>query len=101
MRKLCVTLLLILVALAGSPAFAQGQTGANGPVLDNALNTSGPANERLKVIVKYRRGTSARVRSQLQGKVDRIKREHRGIGALTVDVRRSRLSEICSQEGVS
>src|SRR5439155_894119 len=43
-------------------------------------------------------GASARVRARMSGKVDRIMRDHRGIHALVVEMRRSKLAELCVRD---
>lgn len=91
----------ILVAVTSAPSFAEDRPKPQKPAMDEALSRAGGPNDKVKVLVQYRKGTSARVRSRLTGKVDRITRDHRGIGALAVEMRRGRLHEVCSEEGVT
>jgi serine protease AprX len=96
----------MLAATVAAPALAQGRPAPPPkPEFDNSLaakvqDTTASPNERLRVIVKYR-GTAANAKSKLNGRVDRIQREHRAIGAISVEMKRGRLKEICSLEGIS
>ena len=97
---------LILVAVIAGQAFAQGKPDrAATPRYDSALaakaaDPNAPPTERVKVIVKYT-GTAADARTKLAGRVDRVAREHRSIGAMAVELKKSRLAEICGLRGFS
>ena len=97
---------LILATIASGPAFAQGKPNRTAkPDFDHSLaakaeESNASPNEKLRVIVKYK-GTASAARTKLNGRVDRIKREHRGIGAMSVEVKRGRLKEICSLKDIS
>src|SRR5437870_12915831 len=90
---------LILVTLAANTMLvAQARQTPHQPSLDGALTQAGKPTDRLRVIVRYKRGASARVRARMSGKVDRIMRDHRGIHALVVEMRRSKLAELCVRD---
>jgi serine protease AprX len=97
---------VILVALTVGPASGQDKPQPPAkPSLDRSLAEKAAQagrrpNERLRVIVKYT-GTSAAARAKLAGRVDRIKREHGSIRAMAVEMKRGRLTEICSLEDIS
>ncbi|MBI4263873.1 MAG: S8 family peptidase [Acidobacteria bacterium] len=91
---------LALVALAGGPSFAQGKAPARKPVLDQALSGAGQPDDLLRVIVKYRAGAYGRLKSKVRSQSEGIKGEHRGIGALTVALRRANLNAVCSDPDV-
>ncbi|MBI4263872.1 MAG: S8 family serine peptidase [Acidobacteria bacterium] len=91
---------LALVALAGGTTFAQGQAPANRPALDDVLRSDGQPDDLLRVIVKHRPGASARLKNRVRPRVDAIANELRGIGALTVALRRANLHAVCGDPDV-
>ncbi|MBM3818462.1 MAG: hypothetical protein FJW14_05515 [Acidimicrobiia bacterium] len=99
-------LALILATIVAGPALAQGKPSPTPkPRFDNSLaakaaDTTASPDERVRVIVKYR-GTAANAKSRLNGRIQRIKAEHRSIGAISVEMKRGRLNEICSLKDIS
>lgn len=93
MRNLRVAIFLsVLVVLAGGHAFAQGQAAER---YDKALSKGGQPTDRLPVIVRYKSGTSSRLQKRIAGHVERIKRDHKGINGLVVELRRGKLHQVC------
>ena len=86
---------VVLVALAAGSSFAQGGQNSRKPALDKGLTTAGRGSDKLRVIVRYKTGASTRARARMVGKIDRITRDNRGTRALVVEMRRSRLAELC------
>ena len=86
----------VLVGLAAGSAFAAGATkSVRKPVMDKALERPGKATDKLRVIVRYKAGAGAKVRARMQGKVDRIKGHNGRSRSLAVEMRRSKLAELC------
>ena len=64
-----------------------------------ASRRAGRGSDKLRVLVRYKAGASARARLRMAGKVDRIRGDHRGTRLLAVEMRRSRLAELCVPNG--
>jgi serine protease AprX len=89
----------LFATLVASPADAQRGPRAGRGKLDAALS-GGDVDKRPRVIVQYRNGSGERVRKRVEARGGRIRREHRIIGAVSMEVNRDDLSRLAEDPDV-
>jgi serine protease AprX len=100
MRSPLALILFVVAALSADQALAQGKAVGRKATYDQALSKPGKSTDRLSVIVKYKAGTSSRLKKGISGRVERVKRDHQGARALAVELLRSRLDDVCARPEV-
>src|SRR5688500_13108057 len=101
MRSLKSTWLLILLITAMLPAQSLAQGNARrGASLDKILQNAKDLPAKTRVIIRYRRGATSQAQQRLVSRGGRVLAEHRGIGAVTVELPSAAIAHMAADPDV-